>query len=142
MSCNGDKYADGRAERRRKGVGDVLDGLEADGFPGLVKTVFRMIGQHQPSIDCLVEADNAFGSVAVGGGKGGLAAEQTWDAALDMAACLKGALLDPGLPEPDPPEPEPPEPTPPSPDGRDSLADVVLAALLVRLRDEGRPGGR
>lgn len=137
MSCNGDKNADGRTERRRKAVGEVLDGLEADGFPGLVKTVFRMIGENQPSIDCLVEADNAFGSVAVGGGQGGLAAEQTWDAALDMADCLRDALLEPEPPElPEPPEPpEPPQP-PPS-DWRDNVADVVLAALLVHLRKEG-----
>ena len=141
MSYDDDKYADGRDERRRKDVGEVLDGIDADGFPGLVKTMFKMIGQNQPSIDCLVEADNAFGSVAVGGGKGGLAAEQTWGAALGMAACLKNALLDPELPEPDPPEPEPPEPPPPPPDGRGSVADVVLAALLVRLRDEDRPRG-
>lgn len=92
MSLTGDKRAYGRAERRRKAVGELLDGLEADGYPGLVKTVFMMIGQNQPSIECFREAEDGFASAAD--------AEQFWDAALDFAACLKDAKLDPDPPEP------------------------------------------
>lgn len=116
-------------ELRRKSVGAVLDGVEANGFAGLVTTVHRMIGENQPSIDCLRQADVDFASAAD--------AEQVWDAALDMADCLRDALLEPDLLKPPEPPPEPPEP---QPDRTLSLADVVLAALLVRLRDKGTTG--
>lgn len=116
-----------RSRQRLQSVGEVLDGIEADGMPGLVKTMFRMIGDNQPSIDCLIEADNAFQSAAN--------EEQVWGAALGMAACLKGALLEPEIPDPPPPPPDHPDPPPPPPhDWRDNVADVVLAGLLVNLR--------
>jgi hypothetical protein len=92
-----------------------------------------MIGENQPNIDCLIEADNCFGAAADG--------DQAWDCALDMAGCLRNAVMDP--PEVEPPEPpdEPPDPPePPQPPTHpevDSAADVVLAALLLRLWEEG-----
>ena len=125
-------------KRRLKAVGAaVLDGLEADGLPGLVSAVSREISDDQPSFDCLSEASDAFGSVAVDdnedveGGES-IPDDQTWGAALDMAACLRGALLEPEVPEPPEPPEQPPEPQQP---GRGhSMADVVLAALFVHLR--------
>ena len=124
------KEPESRARRRLKSVGAVVDGAEADGMPGLVKTVFRMIGENQPSIDCIREADNAFESASD--------AEQFWDAALDMAACLRNAELEPEPPDPPEPPPDHPDPPPPPPfDWRDNVADVVLAGLLVRLYKEG-----
>lgn len=126
--------------RRLKAVGAaVLDGLEANGLPGLVSAVAREISEDQPSFDCLSEASDAFGSVAVddsdeeeGNVEESIPDEQSWDAALDMADCLRGAILEPDLPEPPEQPPEPPEP-----DRGHSMADVVLAALLVHLRKEG-----
>ena len=44
-------------ELRRKSVGAVLNGVEANGLPGLTTAVYRMIGENQPSIDCLRQAD-------------------------------------------------------------------------------------
>ena len=109
----------------RNSVGAVLDGVESNGFPGLVTAVGRMIGPNQPPIECFTQADVDFA--------GAQTAEQVWGAALGLAACLRNAKLEPEVP--DPPPPPPPEP------GRShSLADVVLAALLVNLRDKGAKG--
>lgn len=138
MSIGGDKNTRSRAERRRKAVGEVLDGIEVDGLPGLMKTMYRMIGENQPSIDCVLEAEQPFGADAPSGGEDAqeIFGDNTWDAALDFAACLRDAILEPEPPEP----PEPPEgtnPPPPPPHGlKDNVADIVLAALLVRLRSE------
>lgn len=144
MSLSGDKHAHGRAALR-KAVGEVVHGLETGGVPGLIKTVGRMIGQNQPSIECVREAEQPFGADAPSGGEDSaeIFGEESWDAALDFAACLRDAKLDPDPPEPPPPPPLPPPPPPPppfppppQPDGRGTLADAVLAALLVRLHDE------
>lgn len=99
----------------------VLGDVQADGLPGLVRTVFRMIDPEGPSAECIQRADDAFASAAD--------AEQVWDAALDMAACLRSAPIF-TLPEP----PDPPEPPPDL--GAGSMADLVLAVLLVQLRDK------
>lgn len=86
-----------------------------------------MIGEDQPNIDCMIEADNCFGAAADG--------DQAWDCVLDMAGCLRNSNLDPEPPEVEPPEPpNPPEPPlPPTRPEVDSAADVVLAALLLNL---------
>ena len=142
MSISVDKNASSRAERRRKAVGEVLDGIEVDGLPGLMKTMYRMIGENQPSIDCLREAEDFSGPGAPSGGSGQeIDAEEVWDSALDLAGCLRDAILDPEPPDPPEPPDDPPDPPPPPPwNPKDSVADIVLAALLVRLRDEGRTG--
>lgn len=105
----------------------ITAGIESGGLPGLLQTLGRMIGDHQPSFECVVGFDNDLASAGT--------AEQVWDAALDFAKCLREAVLDPEPPEP--PEPPPEEPDPDArPPGRrpETLADVVLATLLVRLR--------
>ena len=151
MSIGGDKNTRSRAERRRKAVGEVLDGIGADGLPGLMKTMYRMIGENQPSIDCLREAEDFSGPGATGGGfdeddtleeiEGDIFGDDVWDSALDLAGCLRDAILDPEPPDPPEPPDDPPPPPPPPPwNPKDSVADIVLAALLVRLRDEGRTG--
>ena len=139
-----DENAGGRRDRRRKAAGAILDGIEAEGLPGLLTAVGRMIGENQPSIDCLLEAEDAFGPGAPSGGSGEeIDAEEVWDSALDLAGCLRDAILDPEPPEPpEPPEDPPDPPRPPPSDWRDNVADVVLAALLVRLHKEGARRGR
>ena len=134
-----DKNATGRRDRRRKAAGAILDGIESDGVPGLITAVGRMIGENQPSMDCLLEAEDSFGPGAPSGGSGSeIDAEEVWDSALDLAACLREAILDPEPPEPPEPPEDPPEPPPPPPhDWRDHMSEVVLAALLVRLHKEG-----
>jgi hypothetical protein len=109
---------------RSRSVSTLVEGIEADGLPGLVKTAYRMIGENQPSVDCLKEADDAFASAST--------AEEVWDAALGMADCLRDAILEPEEPEP----PPPPPPVPPD----DRVADVVLAALLVPLHSQAKAG--
>ena len=106
----------------------VLDDIEADGVPGLVRAVGRMISDDQPSFECFSKAGDDFQSAAD--------AEQFWDAALDFAACLREAELDPEPPEPPDPPPEDPHPDPPIPPGRPprNVADIVLAALVVQLK--------
>lgn len=122
-----DKRAGDTSKRRLQSVGAIVEGAEGNGFPGLVRTVYRMIGDDQPSIDCLREAEDAFASAST--------AEDVWGAALGMAACLRGALLEPDLPDPTEPPPDHPDPPPPPPfDLKDNVADIVLAGLLVRLR--------
>lgn len=121
--------ASGRT-RQRKAVHAVLDGAGTGGMPGLVKTMYRMIGDDQPSFECIKAADDAFGSAS--------SPEQVWDAALDMAACLRGAEFEVEPPDPPPPEDPHPDPPPRPPRGlKDNVADIVLAGLLVRLREEG-----
>jgi hypothetical protein len=121
----------GRLEQAR----ELGRSIETGGVSGLVRTVARMIGEDQPNIDCLTEADNCFGAAADG--------DQVWDCVLDMAGCLRNSILDPEPPEVEPPEPpdEPPEPPePPQPGTRpgvDSAADVVLAAFLLNLWERG-----
>lgn len=118
-------------EPRLKRIHELVQGIEADGMAGLLRTVaiFRDPDPNSPSAQCIQDADNAMDS-AVGN-------DQYYDAALGMAACLREAIMDPYPEEPDPPEePEDPEAEPdPYHGGRgDTLADLVLAALLVRLR--------
>jgi hypothetical protein len=139
-----EKNAGYRMERRREAAREVFDGIETEGVPGLFKVVYRFIGQNQPSIDCVREAEQPFGADAPSGDEDAsdIFADNTWDAALDFAACLKDALLDPEPPEP--PEPTDPTTTPPTPPPhhhlKDSVADIVLAALLVRLRQSAKRG--
>jgi hypothetical protein len=114
---------------RSREVSDVLAGIEDGGLPGLTKTVYRMIGPNQPSAECVRQADDDFASAAT--------PDDVWDAALDFAACLRDAKMDPEPPEPPhPPDPPPPPPPPPHPP-KDSVADVVLAALLAHLHGQG-----
>jgi hypothetical protein len=80
-----------------------------------------MVDPEGPSADCIQEADDAFASAAN--------AEQVWDAALGMASCLRSAPIF-ALPDP----PDPPEPPPDL--GAGSMADLVLAVLLVHLQDK------
>jgi hypothetical protein len=101
----------------------VLRDVQADGMPGLVRTVFRMIDPDGPSAECIQKADDAFASAAT--------PEQVWGAALGMAACLRSAPIF-ALPDP----PDPPEPPPDL--GAGSMSDLVLAVLLVHLRDQGK----
>lgn len=135
-----DKDTGYRMERRREAAREVFDGIETEGVPGLFKVVYRFIGQNQPSIDCVREAEQPFGADAPSGGEDAsdIFKDNSWDAALDFAACLKDAILDPEPPEP----PEPTDPTTPPPPPhhhlKDSVADIVLAALLVRLRQSTR----
>ena len=103
----------------------VLSDVETDGLPGLIRAVGRMISDDQPSFECFSKAGDDFGSAAD--------AEQFWDAALDFAACLREAELDPEPPEPPPPPPEDPDPLPPG-RGPRNVADIVLAALVVQLQ--------
>ena len=146
MTCSDDTISQRRAELRRRAVGDALDAIETEGLPGLVKTMYRMIGPNQPSIDCLRGAEQPFGADAPDGGKNGggegageILGDETWDAAVDMAKCLRGARLDRKPDPPEPPENPPPPPPQVPPRGlNDSVADIVLAALLVRLRGEER----
>jgi hypothetical protein len=49
---------------RSQSVSSLVEGIEADGLPGLVKTAYRMIGENQPSIDCLQQADSDFASAS------------------------------------------------------------------------------
>ncbi|WP_294121036.1 hypothetical protein [Sphingomonas sp.] len=141
-----EKTTTSRKERRRKAVGAILDGIEADGLQGLFTAVGRMIGENQPSIDCVREAEGAFGPGATSGGfseddtlediEGSIFGDNVWDSALDFAACLRNAELEPV--EPDPVEPTDPHPDPPPPppwDLKDNVADIVLAGLLVRLKN-------
>ena len=108
----------------------VLNDVEAEGLPGLITAVGRMISDDQPSFECFNQASNDFGSAAD--------AEQFWDAALDFAACLREAELEPEEPEPPPPPPEDP-PVPPG-RGPKSVADIVLAALVVQLHRREEKG--
>ena len=107
--------------------------VQTDGRPGLVKTVSRMIGENQPSAECIAQADADFASAAD--------AEQVWDAALDMASCLAEAKFEVQPEEPEPPE-DPEPPTPPIPPTRPPVrtggtaASLVLAALLVHLHEQ------
>jgi hypothetical protein len=118
---------------RHEPVSAVLDGIQADGLPGVFQTMYRMIGENQPSIECLREADDALASAAD--------SDQVWDALLDLAQCLRTSGLIEEPPEPPeppdpPPPPPPPPPVPPRPDRADEVADVVFAALLVNLWDD------
>ena len=100
----------------------VLERVQADGLSGLVRTVNRMVDPDGPSADCIQAADDAFASAAT--------AEQVWGAALGMASCLRSAPI---FELPDPPDP----PEPPPDLGAGCMADLVLAVLLVQLRDKG-----
>jgi hypothetical protein len=105
----------------------ILNDVEVDSMPGLVRAIGRMIGQNQPSIECVREFDNDLSSASD--------SDQVWDAALDFAKCLRDAKLDPEPPEPPPPPPDPPHPDPLPPGGGTfSVADIVLAAFLVQLQ--------
>jgi hypothetical protein len=119
---------------RSKSVSSLVQSIEADGLPGLVRTAYRMIGENQPSVDCIKQADNDFASAAT--------ADDVWDAALGMADCLRDAKMAPEDPEPPPPpDPDPPPPPPPPvPPRGDRVADVVLAALLAHLHGQGKTG--
>jgi hypothetical protein len=77
-----------------------------------------MIGENQPSAECIQEADRAMGAASD--------EEQFWDAALDMADCLRGFEFE---------MPEPPEP----PNRGHTAADFVLAALLAHLGGQTKP---
>jgi hypothetical protein len=111
---------------RLQQVGALVEGVQTDGLPGLVQTVYRMIGQNQPSADCIGQADADFASAAN--------AEQVWGAALAMAGCLRAAKLEVQPEEPEPPE----EPQPPDsvPGEGGAAAELVLAALLVHLHGQ------
>jgi hypothetical protein len=118
---------------RHKPVSALLDGIQAEGLPGVFQTMYRMIGEDQPSIECIREADDALASAAD--------ADQVWDALLDMAQCLRTSGLIEEPPEPPeppdpPPPPPPPPPVPPRPDRAGNVADVVLASLLIHLWEE------
>jgi hypothetical protein len=111
---------------RARQLNVVLRAAQADGLSGLVRTVNVMVDPNGPSAECIQEADDAFASAAN--------AEQVWDAAIDMASCLRAAPIF-ELPDP----PDPPEPPKPPPDlGAGCIADVVLAVLLVHLRADGK----
>jgi hypothetical protein len=118
---------------RAKSVSSLVESIEGEGLPGLVKTAYRMIGENQPSVDCLKQADDDFASAST--------PEDVWDAALGMADCLRDAILEPEDPEPpEPPEPPPPPPPPPPRAPHDRVADVMLAALLVHVHGQGKTG--
>lgn len=136
MSLTQDTLTRGKTDPRLNSVGELLDGMQGDaGLPGLFKTVYRMIGQNQPSIDCFRQAENDFGSAANVEDEEHLMSDQVWGAALGFAGCLRDALINPEEPEVPPPPPPDPDPLPP---GVHRLSDVVLAALLVRLSAEGQ----
>src|SRR5690348_7375742 len=99
MSLSDNRQSGGKADPRLKSVGKLVDGMQGGGgLPGLVQTIGRMIGQNQPSFECIRQADADFQSAS--------SAEDAWGAALGMAACLRGAKMLPD--DPDPPEPPPP----------------------------------
>lgn len=124
-----DRNAESATLRRRKAAAAILDGIEAEGLPGLITAVGRMIGDDQPSIDCFRQAEVDFGGAQTG--------EQFWDAALDFAACLKEAELEPEPPDrPDPPDGPPDPPPPPPHDWRDNMSSLVLAALLMHVHKQ------
>jgi tetrahydromethanopterin S-methyltransferase subunit F len=107
----------------------LVKGVQSDGLSGLVQTVYRMIGENQPSAECIAQADADFASAAD--------EEQVWGAALDMASCLMEAKLEVQPEEPEEPEPpeEPQTPTHPPKVGG-TAAGFVLAALLVHLHHQ------
>ena len=113
---------------RSEQIRDLVSTIEVSGMPGLLRTVARWVDPEGPSADCIQAADNDMDS-AVG-------AEQYYDAALGMAACLRASVLDPAPVEPDPGQPEEPEPgePEPGPDRGDDLGLLVLAALLAQLK--------
>ena len=118
----------------------ILDGVEVETMPGLVKAIGRMIGQNQPSIECVRKFGDDLGSAANDFGEpGGVGEDQVWDACLDFAKCLKDAKLDPAPPDPPEPPEDPPHPDPLPPGGGTySIADIVLAAFLVRLQKRSK----
>jgi hypothetical protein len=109
---------------------EFIEAIEADGLTGLTRAVYRMIGENQPSAECIQEGDACFAGAADG--------DQAWDCALDLARCLRTSVMEPPEVDPEPP-PEPPDPPTPPPEPppthpeRDTAADVVLASLLVHL---------
>lgn len=106
-------------------VRDLAQSIEADGMSGFVRAVARMVDPNGPSAECIQAADEGMSSAAN--------AEQFWEAAVEMAACLREAKLAP--PEPEVPGPEEPEePDDPGPIRDPRLGDLALAALLGHLR--------
>jgi len=115
-------------EYRLERIRQLVEGVEADGMSGLLRTAARMIDPEGPSAECIQAADEAMDSAATN--------EQYYDAALGMATCLRQSGLAPEPEEPEPGEPEEPEPEEPEPepDRGENLGDLVLAALLAPLR--------
>ena len=110
-------------EYRLERINELVEGIQADGMSGLLRTVAIYVDPEGPSAECIQSTDNAMDS-AVGD-------EQYYGAALGMAECFRQLLLAPEPREPEEPEPEEPEP---EPDRGDDLGGLVLAALLAHLR--------
>jgi len=118
-------------------IRELEEGAEADGMPGLLRAVARMIDPEGPSAECIQAADEGMDSAATNGaGPNQIGDEQYYEAALGMATCLRQSVVEPEPVEPDPGEPEEPESDKPEPrpGNLDVLGDLVLAALLAHMR--------
>jgi hypothetical protein len=133
-------------EEHLQTVQALLDGVQADGLPGLFRTVYRAIGTGQPIADCLLAGDNCFASAATEG--------QVWGCALSIASCIRTAppfRLAPHGGQQQPPRPIPPPDTggvietplqseeviAVVPDrGEITAADLVLAALFIHVHNQ------
>lgn len=110
---------------------NLLEAVQTQGLPGLVRALRLQIDPNGPSAECIAEGDACFQSAATG--------EQVWDCANDMAQCLSTAPIIEEPPEVEEPPPPPPPPPPDRPAGqRDSAAVAALATLLVHLHGQTR----
>jgi len=134
-------------EQHLQTVQALVESVQANGLPGLFRTVYRAIGTGQPIADCLLNGDDCFASAAT--------PQQVWGCALSIASCIRTAppfALPPhGGGHQPPPRPIPPPDTggvietptrneetfaPVSDRGEITAADLVLAALFIHQHNQ------